>query len=80
MGVYLPPHVAAMVKLAKARTSLKLNDGRTVTLFSWPIPTEFRDPRKPGRKYRNKPVVCDDKGHTFNIVPEDIAEILAVAA
>lgn len=77
MGLYLPPHVAAMVKLAKERASLKLNDGRTVTLFSWPIPTEFRDPLKPGRKYRNKPVVQDDKGHTFNIVPEDIAEIIA---
>lgn len=80
MGVYLPTSVAAMVKLAKARASLRLNDGRTVTLLSWPIPTEFRDPRKPGRKYRSKPVVQDDQGHTFNIAPEDIAEICAVAA
>lgn len=36
----------------------------------------MRDPAKPGRRYRTKPAVCDANGYRFNIVPEDIAEIL----
>ena len=80
MGVYLPPHVAAMVKLAKERAQLKLNDGRTVTLLVWPIDVEHRNHAVPNRKYRTRPLVRDEYGHTFSINIEDIAEILAVAA